>query len=306
MFSAVNDTPARRAASRLATRVAALFSCLLLCSACSSIAQDAKAGWVLDMSGEWAVSGGTNLLAQAASVPAGGQLVNLAPKDGDYIRIANLHGDLLRSLRCTKNGCGQCVKNEDICSAPIEPLPTAPAQPGLMAATWEGLMNLFGGQPERYSVHRSRSIGADTCIAENVVPLDASGSARLDSLLKNCEPGAYALEFLPAATPVAEPAARVAKQIEVNWSPNEPSGKMSLVLAPGLYEVRLTREWRSGRAWILVCASPLFEEDRAAFGKFSAVVDGWGLQVERDSKVSFKRAYLDYLSRSKGGADQVR
>jgi hypothetical protein len=265
-------------------------------------AEDAKAGWVLDVKGQWAVSGGTTLLTQAASVPSGGQLVNLGPKDGDYIRIADLHGDLLRSLRCSQNGCGQCVKSEDNCTAPIEALPKAPEQPGLLTATFEGLMDLFGGQPERYSIHRSRSIGAETCIAENVVPLDASGNVHLDGVLMKCEQGAYTLEFAPAA---ADGTGQEAKKLTVNWNPGEPAGKFSVALAPGLYGVRYTRDWRSGSAWILVCASPAFEDKRAAFEKLSAVVDGWGRQVEGESKVAFKRAYLDYLSRSKGGADQV-
>jgi hypothetical protein len=276
--------------------------CLLLFSV-RLTAEDAKAGWVLDVKGQWAVSGGTALLAQAGSVPAGGQPVNLAPKDGDYLRIADLHGDLLRSLRCTQNGCGQCGKSEDNCTAPIEALPKAPEQPGLLAATFEGLMDLFGGQPERYSIHRSRSIGIETCIAENVVLLDGSGNVHLDGLLKNCGPGMYSFEFAPAA---ADGAGQEAKKLTVIWNPGEPAGNSSVGLAPGLYGVRYTREWRSGSAWILVCASPAFEDKRAAFEKLSAVVDGWGRQVEGESKVAFKRASLDYLSRSKGGPDQVR
>jgi len=301
MFSTVRNAPANGNASGLALGVTILVSCLLQFSARLN-AEDAKAGWVLDVKGQWAVSGGTTLLTQAASVPAGGQLVNLAAKDGDYLRIADLHGDLLKSLRCSQNGCGQCGKSEDKCTAPIEPLPKAPEQPGLLAATFEGLMNLFVGQPERYSIHRSRSMGAETCIAEDVVPLDTSGVIRLDGLLKNCGPGAYSLEFAPAA---ADGTGQEAKHLTVNWSSSEPPGKFSVALAPGLYGVRYTREWRSGNAWILVCASPAYEEKRAAFEKLSAVVEGWGRQVEGESKVEFKRAYLDYLSRSKGGPDQV-
>jgi len=305
MFLTLRRTPAKRDTSNLTVRVTILVLCLLLFSACRSNAEDAKAGWVLDVRGQWAVSGGTTLLAQAASVPAGGQLVNLAPKVGDYIRIADLQGDLLRSLRCSQNGCGQCVKNEDICTAPIEPLPKAPEQPGLIAATWAGLMDLFGGQPERYSIHRSRSIGTETCIAENVVGLDASGNAHVDGLLKNCEPGVYTLEFA-AAGATADRARQDAKQLTLTWKPSDAAEKQPVALAPGLYRVRYSREFRTGGAWILVCASPSFANNQASFEKLSAVVDGWGPQVERDSKVAFKRAYLDYLSRSKGGSDQVR
>ena len=306
MFAVAMKTLAHWNASRLASGITVLVSCLVVFSAGQSGAQEAKAGWVLDQNGQWAVSGSTTLLAQAASVPAGGQLVNLAPKDGDYIRIADLHGELLRSLRCSKNGCGQCVKNEDDCTAPIEPLPKAPAHPGLIAVTWEGLMDLFGGQPERYSIHRSRSIGAETCISEDVVPLDASGNAHLDGLLKNCVPGDYKLEFAPAGAAAADHEVQDARQQTVTWKPSEPASIAPVALAAGLYRVRYTREFRTGGVWILVCASPSFENDRVAFEKLSAVVDGWGQQVETNSKVAYKRAYLDYLSRSKGGPDQVR
>jgi hypothetical protein len=171
----------------------------------------------------------------------------------------------------------------------------------LLAATFAGLMDLFGGQPERYSIHRSRSIGVETCIAENVVPLDGSGNVHLDGLMKNCGPGVYSLEFAATA---ADGTGQDAKKLTVNWNPGE-AGSSSVALAPGLYGVKYTREWRSGNAWILVCASPAFEDKRAAFEKLSAVVEGWGRQVEGESKVEFKRAYLDYLSRSKGGPDQV-
>jgi hypothetical protein len=305
MFSTLRNELANRDASSLAFRVTILVSCLVLLSFRLN-AEEAKAGWVLDVKGQWAFSGGTTLLAQAASVPAGGQLVNLAPKDGDYIRIADLHGDLLRSLRCSQNGCGQCARIGDTCTAPIEPLPQAPVQPGLIAATWEGLMDLFVGHPERYSIHRSRAIGAETCIAENVVPLDASGNAHVDGLLKKCEPGVYTFEIAPAGATAVDRAERVAKQVTATWNPSEPAGKWPVALAPGLYRVSYTREWRSGEAWILVCASPSFANNQASFEKLSAVVDGWGPQVERDSKAAFKRAYLDYLSRSKGGSDQAR
>jgi len=300
MFSTVRNAPANKDASGLALGATILVLCLLLFSVRLN-AEDAKVGWVLDVKGQWAVSGGTALLTQAASVPAGGQLVNLAAKDGDYIRIADLHGELLRSLRCSQSGCGQCGKSEDKCTAPIEPLPKAPEQPGFLAATFEGLMDLFGGQPERYSIHRSRSIGAETCIAENVVRLDASGNVQLGDVLMRCEQGTYTLEFAPAA---ADGAGQEAKKLTVNWNPGEP-GSSSVALAPGLYGVKYTREWRSGSAWILVCASPTFEDKRAAFEKLSAVVDGWGRQVEGESKAAFKRASLDYLSRSNGGPDQV-
>jgi len=95
MFSIVRNAPANTNASDLALGATILVLCLLLFSVRLN-AEDAKAGWVLDVKGQWAVSGGTTLLTQAASVPAGGQLVNLAAKDGDYLRIADLHGDLLR------------------------------------------------------------------------------------------------------------------------------------------------------------------------------------------------------------------
>lgn len=305
MFSAVTSALATWNANKLAFRVTLFISCLMFLSICPLMAQDAKAGWVLDLKGQWAVSGGTTLLTQAASVPAGGQLVNLAPKDGDFIRIADLHGELLRSLQCSTTGCSQCT-NEDTCSAPIEPLPKSTEQAGLMAATWAGLMDLFVGQPERYSIHRSRSLGADTCLADGVVPLDASGSADLEGVMKNCEPGSYTLDFVPAGSAATDQAVEDANEATLIWSPTEHTYKSPGDLHPGLYELRFTRDWRSGSAWILACPAAVFKQDVSSFDKFSAVVDGWGNDVGGDSKVAYKRAYLDYLSRSKGGADQVR
>ena len=304
MFSVVKNTPAYW--KRLSLPVAMIALGLALVGTSQLDAQEAKAGWVLDLNGQWAVSGTTTLLAKAAPVPAGGQLVDLAPKDGDYIRIADLHGDLLKSIRCSTSGCGQCVKNGDSCTAPIEPLPQAPAQPGLIAATWEGLMDLFAGQPERYSVHRSRGLGVEECVADGVVPHDTTGSAHLGGLLKNCEAGVYTFEFLHTGSAAPNRKDLIAVQSTVTWNPKESAGNAVAALPPGLYRARFSRDMRSGSAWMLVCASPAFEEDQASFKRVSAVVDGWGQQVERDSKEAYKRAYLDYLSRSKGGLDQVR
>lgn len=302
MFSEIKNNSILRNANRSALCTNALVLCMALLGARVSVAQEAKAGWVLDLNGQWAISGTTTLLAQAASVPAGGQLVDLAPKDRDYIRIADLHGDLLKSIRCSKTGCGQCVKNQDSCVAPIDPLPKAPEQPGLLAATWEGLMDLFAGQPERYSVHRSRSLGVDKCIADGVAPIDASGNAHLDGILKDCDAGVYAFEFSLAG----ERAQQNAQEATVTWDPKAVGGSAVAVVQPGLYRAKFTRDQRSGSAWILLSTASSYEVEKASFANLSAVVDGWGPEVERDEKVAYKRAYLDYLSRSKGGADQVR
>jgi hypothetical protein len=65
--------------------------------------------------------------------------------------------------------------------------------------------------------------------------------------------------------------------------------------------MKFARESRLGTAWILLCSSPAYEAEAASFGTFVKTIDEWDKQVGGDSKISFERAYLDYLSRLNGG-----
>jgi|GEM_PF-7113481 hypothetical protein len=275
---------------RAAVGMCALFLPVL----CYAGAEGPQVGWVVDSRGEWHVNGGQDRLKKFSPLPAEGRVSISAPADGDFITVANLNGEIIRRIRCSNSACGTCVQN-DACTSPITPLPKLPEEAGVISAAMEGIRELFGEHPERYSVHRSRSI-ARSCVTEAVLLLDADRRARLNGLLRNCEAGNYTIEFraAEAASDAASP-----KQVTIFWDPAKPEELYPLGSPAGLFNVQYTRDWMSGSAWILLSPPAKFEIATASFNTFAARVDSWDDEVEPETKAAFKRAYLDYLYQQK-------
>ena len=107
-----------------ALRTAVAYACFLAGSGMIG-AQTSNVGWVVDVnSAHWHVNGDKSPLAKGTYLPSEGILSNSSPSDGDYLVVANLHGDIIRRLRCTNSSCGVCIEN-DSCANPIAPLPKA-------------------------------------------------------------------------------------------------------------------------------------------------------------------------------------
>jgi len=279
-----------------ALRTAVAYACFLAGSGMIG-AQTSNVGWVVDVnSAHWHVNGDKSPLAKGTYLPSEGILSNSSPSDGDYLVVANLHGDIIRRLRCTNSSCGVCIEN-DSCANPIAPLPKAPPEGGYFSAAFDGLKDLFGEHPERYSVHRSRAIG-HSCVSESVSSLSSAGKARLDDLLKNCEHGNYTLEFRAAGSSRENSIGEQPKQVTVDWNPATPGAEFAVDLRPGLYRVEFTRDWTSGTAWLLLTSPSAYEQSLKSFSDFNATVDKWGDAVEPETKTAYKRAFLDHLSRT--------
>jgi hypothetical protein len=280
-----------------ASRTVFVVGAILIFAHAHANAQAAQVGWVVDARGEWHVNGGHDHLKKFASVPSEGLLSNPAPTDGGYIVVANMHGDIIRQIRCPNATCGVCVQNDN-CASPISPLPKAPGQAGYLTAAIDGIKDLFGEHPERYSVHRSRSIGR-SCVSEAVLPIGTDGRARLDGLLRNCEAGNYTLEFQAAGSARTGASGEQPAQLTVAWNPANPNELFLVELKPGLFDVRYTRDWMSGSAWVLMSSEPAYDQNASSFKAFAASVDQWGEQVEPETRSAYKRAYLDHLSQAK-------
>ena len=280
---------------RVRARWASLAACLSLAITVGGLcAQPASVGWVVDVkSKNWHVNGDKTSLAKGAYLPPEGMLSNSAPSDGDFLVVANMHGDIIRRLRCSSSACGLCILN-DTCMNPIAPLPKAPEEGGYFSAAIGGLKDLFGEHPERYSVHRSRAIG-HSCVSEAIASLSADGKARLDGLLKNCDQGTYTLEFRAAGSSKENSLGERPKQITVEWSPSSTETQFPLDLHPGLYRVEYTRDWMSGTAWLLLSSQNTYGKSSESFNSFGATIDKWGDDVEPETKAAYKRAFLDHL-----------
>ncbi len=279
--------------------IRALAACVFfMLAAVECIAQVPNVGWVVDVKSQsWHVNGRQESLTKGKLLPAEGILSNAAPTDGDYLVVANMHGDIIRRLRCSNSGCGACVQN-DSCANPIAPLPKAPEEAGYLSAAIDGIKDLFGEHPERYSVHRSRGLSY-SCISDTVVVFNSDGGGDLEGLLRNCAEGTYNLEIRAAGSTHGGGQGGSPREVVVSWNPANPSRAVPLDLGAGLYILEYTRDWMSGTAWVLLCPQSSCSAAAESYNAFAAIVDGWGEQVESETRIAYKRAYLDKLSELK-------
>lgn len=102
-------------------RALALLAATIVAGLGSASAQQ-KIGFVLAMEGTWTLSGDTPELTLGQSLPAMGLLVNPTPRDGDNIVVADLRGEVIKTVRCKNGACREC-RQLGGCYDPIQKLP---------------------------------------------------------------------------------------------------------------------------------------------------------------------------------------
>jgi hypothetical protein len=132
-----------------------------------------------------------------------------------------------------------------------------------------------------------------------VVALNFDGGGNLEGLLRNCEEGTYNLVIYAADSFHVGGQGRPLREIDVSWNPANPNQPVPLNLGAGLYFLEYTRDWMSGSAWALLCPQSSCSATAESYNAFAAMVDGWGEQVEPETRIAYKRAYLDRLSETK-------
>src|SRR5689334_6572175 len=85
-----------------------LWSALVLCDS-SAFAQQ-KVGFVLEMHGKWSDGDAQGFLKLGQLLPGEAVLSNVAPVDDDRIVIANLHGEIIKTVRCKDEVCRECTE----------------------------------------------------------------------------------------------------------------------------------------------------------------------------------------------------
>ena len=169
----------------------ALMACLL----CVRLEAQQSAGFVLDMDGIWTSAGSSQPLSRGQHLPAGALLRNDSPSNGDRIVVANLNGEVVKRIRCKSGVCKEC-NDSGACNDPIRALPSATPQAGALASSFEAVMELFLGKPDRYSAHRVRGEG----LAEAVLQL-ADGRCDLAPAFRNVDKGRYYIQFKSLSEP---------------------------------------------------------------------------------------------------------
>ena len=98
----------------------ALLAAILFAGPGCAFAQQ-KVGYVLQMQGTWTLRGASQSLSLGQALPAMGFLMNPAPHDQDNIVIADLRGDVIKTVRCKGGVCREC-REFGGCYDPIQPL----------------------------------------------------------------------------------------------------------------------------------------------------------------------------------------
>ena len=278
-------------------RAIILWSALVLCGS-SAFAQQ-KVGFVLETRGKWTDGDAQGFLKLGQLLPGEAVLSNPAPVDDDRIVIANLHGEIIKTVRCKDGVCRECTES-GACYDPIHPLPKAGDSGGTISTLLNAVLDLFVARPERYSVHRVR--GADPeVVRSEVVQLDAN-SVELGSLFEGKEQGRYGVQFVP----ISEQANRAEKSFEgeINWNPGEKAPLALHGLVPGLYEVFLYRGSSTTTAWLLLCVDADYQHSVDSFEKFVRQTESWGKNVTSTTKQAYQRAFLEYLDLHRSGSDR--
>src|SRR5208283_4416518 len=131
--------------------------------------------------GKWTDGDAQGFLKLGQLLPSEAVLANAAPVDEDRIVIANLHGEIIKTVRCKDGVCRECTES-GACYDPILPLPKAGDSARSVTTLLNAVLDLFVEKPERYSVHRVRGAEPEI-IRSEVVRLDAN-AVELGSLLE--------------------------------------------------------------------------------------------------------------------------
>jgi hypothetical protein len=297
MFRRLTPGLVRRLAWRAAVTAAGL---CVLCSV-GAWGGSAKIGYVADMMGTWKLSGSADLLAKGERLAGGGVLVNENPSDQDFISVANLNGDVIKQIRCKQGVCRECRPGAG-CYDPIQALPEAPAKPELLSVAWNGLLELFGSKPERYSMERVRGQAFDLK-KDGIVALHGT-SMDVAPLLQGQEPGTYEFRCSAISADSSAGGTRKSEIVTLDWSPNETAGLTFAGIHEGLYRLSARHHAEVSSAWILVVPAAEYGEWSTRFQQIMQNTESWGDSVSDETKRGYQRAYLEYLSNLRTGQRQ--
>jgi len=273
-------------------RALALLTATIVAGLDSASAQQ-KIGYVLAMEGTWTLSGDTPEVILGQSLPAMGLLVNPTPRDGDNIVVADLRGEVIKTVRCKNGACREC-RQLGGCYDPIQQLPAVADKTTTFGTTLSAVLELFAGKPDRYSVHRVR--GAEPIgRAAGVAQLEGS-TVEISYFMEGLDKGSYEVQAASLVGAGGNERNWRSSATTVNWNPGNSVPLVLKGIQPGLYLLSFGNKGTSGFAWVLLCDSRAYPSAVASFDGFSKQMEIWGESVSENMKKSYQRAYLDYLA----------
>jgi hypothetical protein len=273
-------------------RALALLTATIVAGLDSASAQQ-KIGYVLAMEGTWTLSGDTPEVILGQSLPAMGLLVNPTPRDGDNIVVADLRGEVIKTVRCKNGACREC-RQLGGCYDPIQQLPAVADKTTTFGTTLSAVLELFAGKPDRYSVHRVR--GAEPIgRAAGVAQLEGS-TVEISYFMEGLDKGSYEVQAASLVGAGGNERNWRSSATTVNWNPGNSVPLVLKGIQPGLYLLSFENKGTSGFAWVLLCDSRAYPSAVASFDGFSKQMEIWGESVSENMKKSYQRAYLDYLA----------
>ncbi len=286
-----------RLTSRRCRRGAMVGSILVVSLLCAPAKAWQIVGFVLEKQGTWQIKDEPKDLAEGQRLAAGGQLVNASPKDGDWITVVNLNGELIVRIRCTSGTCKACSGESDACYDPIPALPASKQAPSLVGTVLESVMELVSGKPDRYSVHRVRG----HALSDAVLRVD-QGRLDLGPVFATQESGRYRIQFLSIGDRRWK-----SDPVSFDWDPTRGHPTAVPGLDRGLHALVLfDADDASGsplmEAWVLITNPEEYPKVASAFKAASDQTAKWGTSVTPDTKQRFLRANLDYLANQPAGS----
>jgi len=271
------------------TRLAIAVGCLSLGASLPSLGQQ-RVGFVLELQGKWVSAKDQAALKLGQTLPGGLVVENVTPVDGDHIVIANLNGEIIKTVRCRSAVCRECTPTGG-CYDPIHPLPDSIGASSSLSTVFNAVVELLAAKPDHYSVHRVR--GAED-FRSAVLQLEAS-SIDVEDLLQGLEPGNYTLQLTPILSGSEQPTARALKG-QMIWTPGTKAHLTVDGIEPGLYEVQCQHNSTIGDAWVLICRGSEYRRIATEYAEFRRKTAPWEKSVGASTIQEYERVYLDYLS----------
>ncbi len=264
-------------------------SLLLLCSA-SSIQAQQRFGYVLDVKGDWNVSGGGRL-SKGQSLNVGSVIRSGNPSDtSSYVVVADHNGNIVERRSCSNNG--ECAREIRLPAA-------AGSNQGVLSRLMGAAMALVSSEPAKYATFVSR--GSD--LTEAVIKLNEQ-KLDLSPVFKNMQGDKYLVRFEKIEK--NKSAAPAMKPFPFTWDAKKPEPLVARDLAPGLYRVSVLEvsllepdsgsEPSGNEAWVLVSTPTSYTKAAPSFDAALSVTKQWGTSVKQNAVRQFLRASLEFIT----------
>lgn len=264
---------------------------LALLSLVASLQAQQRAGYVLDLRGNWRLDESSSGKLSIGQTLRTGNVIRIEyPAHEDYIVVADSAGKIIASKHCDLVGD---------CESPIILPRSAKSQGSKWSVLFDSVMGLLLGEPDRYSIHKSR--GAEEPL-DRVVRLQ-NDRIDLGSVLAKKRKRRYYLRLRMIGKERPGFGNSFGPTV-IDWDPNKAALISIANLHAGLYELSLL-DRRDGdsvstgnKTWILVSPQDQYHKAAASFDAAVALTKRWGNKVSADAARSFLRAHLDRLAMS--------